>query len=85
MSGLPKYTRMADVEAGEVDSLVKGGRNSFDEVVPSYPPQEGSSSNAGGQNVTYTFAPMYPVKGKRRHVMGRVGASREVCLCFSNS
>lgn len=78
MSGLPKYTRMPDVETGETDSLVKGGRNSFDEVVPSYPPREGSSSNVVGQNVTYTFCPMYPVKGKTRHVMGRIGTSREV-------
>lgn len=80
MSGLPKYTRMPDLESGEADSLVKGGRNSFDETVPSYPPQGESSSTSVGHNVTYTFEPIYPVKGKKRHVMGRLGTTREVSL-----
>lgn len=77
MSGLPKYTRMPNHETGETDSLVKGGKNSFDESVPAYPPQAGPSAS-GGHNVTYTFFPRYPVKGKKRHVMGVLGRTKEV-------
>jgi hypothetical protein len=78
MSDLPQYSRIPNSETGERDSLVKAGRSSLDAPIPSYPPRAGASSTTTYNNVTYTFAPRYPVKGTTQNVLGILGRDREV-------
>jgi len=78
MSDLPKYSR-SGFDTTETDSLVKGsGRESFDGPgIAAYPPRAESSTN-GLSNITYSFIPQYPVKGKRQNVLGVLGRNTEV-------
>jgi hypothetical protein len=78
MSDLPQYSRVPNAETGERDSLIKAGRSSLDESAPSYPPRAGASSATTYSNVTYTFAPRYPVKGNTQNVLGVLGRDRDV-------
>jgi hypothetical protein len=85
MSDLPKYSR-SGFDTTETDSLVKaGGRGSLDGPglgLAAYPPRAESTTN-GLSNITYSFIPQYPVKGKRQNVLGVLGRNTEVCPFIS--
>ena len=84
MSDLPRYTRTPNIDESETEALVKkGDRDSLDLVdedeVPSYPPRAGPSGT-GLKNVTYEFAPRWPMEGDRQRVLGVLGRDKEVSL-----
>lgn len=80
MSLPPQYRRQ--IEDEESAPLYKGDeRFSLDLESSQYPPRFGQSSTSndeGQNNVNYTFAPRWPMKGQEEHALGVLGRTKEV-------
>ena len=80
MSSPPRYENLSRQD--EDSSLLKKNRFEDEEVDEeatvgtSYPPRHQAGS--GDVNVTMTFVPRYPVRGKTEHALSVIGESREV-------
>ena len=78
MSILPLYQRVATADADDHDSYDSHKSLVNDEPAPSYPPM--ASSSETHSNVTYTFVPRWPIKGKPQDALGVLGGTKAVSL-----